>query len=96
MLPRSSHPFIPGAYCIELFASLPRIPPWVVHCIMAQPSFSVHRSSTGHDILPAAESLGTNKASFVSMHTLFVWTFGSGAVVRGVIVPRRCLILFGQ
>jgi hypothetical protein len=30
------------------------------------------------------------------MHTLFVWTFGSGAVVRGVIVPRRCLILFGQ
>jgi hypothetical protein len=66
---------------------------------MAQPSLSVHRSSTGHhDILPAAESAGTNKASFVSIHTLFVWTFGSGAVVRSLIqvVPRRYLILFGQ
>jgi hypothetical protein len=52
---------------------------------MAQPSIRVQRSFSGHhDILPAAESGGTNTVSFVPIHTLFIWTFGSGAVVRSI------------
>ncbi|KAI0251070.1 Bestrophin, RFP-TM, chloride channel-domain-containing protein [Lactifluus subvellereus] len=48
---------------------------------MAQPSIHVQRSFSGHhDLLPAAESGGTNTASFVNIHHLFIWTFGSGAV----------------
>jgi len=43
------------------------------------------RSSTGtHDLLPAADSRGTiidTTDTFVSISTLFAWTFGSGAVV---------------
>jgi hypothetical protein len=43
------------------------------------------RSSTGtHDLLPAADSRGTiidTTDTFVSVSTLFAWTFGSGAVV---------------
>ena len=40
------------------------------------------RSSTGHHPLqPAADPRGTGITSFVSISTLFAWTFGSGTVV---------------
>jgi hypothetical protein len=40
-------------------------------------------SSEAHNLLPAADSYRTTIASFMSISTLFAWTFGSGAVVCG-------------
>jgi hypothetical protein len=51
---------------------------------MADLLHGTQRSSSGdHPLLPAADSHGTTIASFMSISTLFAWTFGSGAVVCG-------------
>lgn len=48
-------------------------------------------SSENHHLLPAANSYGTTIASFMSISTLFAWTFGSGAVVCGRYNHRSSL-----
>jgi hypothetical protein len=40
-------------------------------------------SAEDHHLLPAADSYRSTVASFMSISTLFAWTFGSGAVVCG-------------
>jgi len=52
-----------------------------------------HSSTEDHNLLPAADSYGTTVASFMSISTLFAWTFGSGAVVCGDLVITRLYLL---
>jgi hypothetical protein len=86
-----------GGRYIDTRTNKPPIWPWrllssssllPIDRIMPALSRVARRSSTGdHNLLPAADSHGRNTAPFMSISTVFAWTFGSGAVVCGSYHP---------
>jgi hypothetical protein len=67
-------------------ASLAPVEPLILgsFCNSMADLFRARRSSSeDQHLLPASDSYRTTIASFMSISTLFAWTFGSGAVVCG-------------